>query len=104
MRNVSDSITDRLREPLGDVQSNHQLRTHNYRVEPVRKYNAEEVRNIRSELGISQTSFANVMGVSKKTVEAWESGRNTPAGPASRILSLLQADPSLLECYHIIEK
>lgn len=33
--------------------------------------------------------FANYMGVSKKTVEAWELGRTHPTGPAYRLISIL---------------
>ena len=34
------------------------------------------------------------MGVSVKTVEAWESGRNQPIGSACRLLYLTKADPA----------
>ena len=34
------------------------------------------------------------MGVSVKTVEAWEAGRNHPDGPACRLLELTQKDPN----------
>jgi putative transcriptional regulator len=40
--------------------------------------------------------------VSKKTVEAWESGRNEPQGPAQRILMLLEKDNKFLEKYELI--
>ena len=36
-------------------------------------------------------------GVSQKTVEAWESGANSPAGSSSRIIEWLEKDNSLLE-------
>jgi len=35
------------------------------------------------------------MGVSVKTVEAWESGRNHPNGTACRMLALTRKDPDL---------
>ena len=38
---------------------------------------------------MTQTVFANYMGVSKKTVEAWELGRTHPTGPAYRLLDIL---------------
>ncbi|MCP4219220.1 MAG: helix-turn-helix domain-containing protein, partial [bacterium] len=53
-------------------------------------------------LGLSQATFARVIGVSKKTVEAWESGRNDPQGPAQRILMFLEKDSSFLERYQLI--
>ena len=43
---------------------------------------------------MTQAIFAAYMGVSKKTVEAWESGHNHPAGAACRLLSITKADPS----------
>lgn len=43
---------------------------------------------------MTQVVFAKYMGVSVKTVEAWESGRNHPDGAASRLLSITQKDPS----------
>ena len=33
------------------------------------------------------------MGVSVKTVEAWEAGRNHPEGAACRLLALTKQDP-----------
>ena len=45
---------------------------------------------IRNKSGMTQTVFANYMGVSKKTVEAWETGRTHPTGPAYRLLDILE--------------
>ena len=39
--------------------------------------------------GMTQSVFAAYMGVSKKTVEAWEGGRTHPTGPACRLLHIL---------------
>ena len=33
------------------------------------------------------------MGVSAKTVEAWEAGRNQPSGTACRLLAITKKDP-----------
>ena len=64
-------------------------------VRPVRQYQAKRIKQIRQSLHMTQAIFAGVMGVSKKTVEAWEAGRNTPMGPASRILDLFAEDSSV---------
>jgi len=37
------------------------------------------------------------MGVSPKTVEAWESGRNKPEGASRRLLEVVQNDPGFLK-------
>lgn len=53
-----------------------------------------EVKRLRTAtLGVSQAVFARLLGVSPKLVEAWESGRNTPAGPVRRLFELIERDP-----------
>lgn len=63
----------------------------------VREFEADEIKEIRNGLGMTQAVFAMFMGVSKKTVEAWEAGRNMPDGPARRLLAMAQADPQITE-------
>ncbi len=58
-------------------------------VVPVREYSADDIKRIRKTVGASQGFLANWLGVSKKTVQAWESGRNIPNGTSARLLSLL---------------
>lgn len=58
-------------------------------------YTAKEVRDIRRSTGFSQKLFASYMGVSDKTVEAWEAGINHPSGAASRILSMMEMNSDL---------
>lgn len=63
---------------------------------PIRGYEAKEIKDIRNALGMTQAVFATFMGVSKKTVEAWESGRNMPDGPARRLFAIIQAAPDIV--------
>lgn len=56
---------------------------------PVKKYSNVEIRSIRNKAGMTQAIFANYLGVSKKTVEAWETGRTHPTGPAYRLIEIL---------------
>ena len=63
---------------------------------------AEDIKAIRKKLGFTQAVFAAVIGVSTKTVEAWETGTNQPIGPARRMISLIQFDPEILKSYHIV--
>jgi len=57
---------------------------------PVKKYTNDEIRTIRNNAGMTQTTLAKYLGVSKKTVEAWENGRTHPTGPAYRLLEILE--------------
>ena len=60
-----------------------------YIISPIKEFNPEQIRQIRNNAGMTQTVFANYMGVSKKTVEAWACGRTHPTGPAFRLLDIL---------------
>jgi putative transcriptional regulator len=57
------------------------------------KYPEPEVKAIREKTGLSQTHFALLVGVSKRTLENWEQGRRRPTGPAKALLRILDADP-----------
>ncbi len=56
------------------------------------EWSAQEIKALRLNLPMSQRSFAAFMGVSVKTVEAWESGRNRPNGSAARLMELVAKD------------
>lgn len=55
------------------------------------------VNNLRKTLGMTQKSFASVLGVSCRTVEAWEAGKTTPAPTAKKLMYLIQEDPALIQ-------
>ena len=63
-----------------------------YRFLPMRRYFAEEVKHIRQTCGMTQRTFADVFGISVKTLEAWEQGINTPGSAAARLLDLIGYD------------
>ncbi len=59
-----------------------------------------EIKLIRQSVGLSQVVFASSLGgVSKKTVVAWERGRNMPEGPSRRLLQLIRDNPKVIEQY-----
>ena len=60
-----------------------------------------EVKAIREKTGLSQTRFAMLIGVSKRTLENWEQGRRHPTGPTKALLKILDADPKYaIEALH----
>lgn len=94
---VYESIMTGLNEALEDAKSAKKvLKRHKVTVEPVKVYEADEVKKIRNSTGMSQKIFASYMGVSDKTVEAWEAGKNHPSGAASRLLSMIEKDKELI--------
>ena len=80
---TKESIVAGLQEAIEDAKSKEKkLPRRVVTVVPVKEYNASEVKKIRNETGMSQKTFASYLGVSCKTVEAWESGINHPSGAA----------------------
>ena len=49
--------------------------------------------SVRTNLGVSQAVFAELLGVSPNTVRAWEQGVNPLSGMASRFLEAIRSDP-----------
>lgn len=90
---VFDKIKTGLEEAVAYEQGKLDAKTKTLTIQPVSRYDAKEIREIRVNAGMTQNVFAEFMGVSVKTVEAWESGKNHPIGSACRLLALTQADP-----------
>ena len=55
-----------------------------------------EVLEVRVRSGLSQQQFADVLGVSRRTLEAWEQGRRRPAGAARSLLTIAARQPEIL--------
>lgn len=52
---------------------------------------------LRASLSMTQKAFADVLGVSCRAIEAWESGKSVPTPTAKKLMYLLQCDPSLVQ-------
>lgn len=57
-------------------------------------YTPERVAAVRGRLGISQSAFAKLVGVSTVLAQSWEQGKRVPSRLASRMLDTLAADPA----------
>jgi putative transcriptional regulator len=55
-----------------------------------------DVTAIRQRTGLSQSAFAESIGVPEGTVRNWEQGRRQPSGPAKVLLPLLAKRPNLV--------
>jgi putative transcriptional regulator len=101
---VYDSIMQGLMEAVEDAKSAApSLKRRVVTISPVKEYCAEEIKSIRQETGLSQKLFAGYIGVSPKTVEAWEAGINHPSGAASRILNMMEMDANLITDFPFIK-
>jgi putative transcriptional regulator len=57
-------------------------------------FDANAVHQLRDRLGLSQSVFAKLLGISAKLVEAWELGTRTPSPMARRLLEAIARKPS----------
>ena len=48
---------------------------------------------IRENLGLSQSKFAKLLGISLSTLQNWEQGRRKPEGPAKVLLNIAAKHP-----------
>jgi putative transcriptional regulator len=56
-------------------------------------HDAKKVKATRMLLGASQAVFAQFLGVSARTIQAWEQGANTPNDMACRFMDEIRRDP-----------
>ena len=52
-------------------------------------WDAEQVRALRSHLGLTQAELADELNVRQQTVSEWETGLYRPRGASERVLSLV---------------
>jgi putative transcriptional regulator len=93
MSELFDLLSESLNEAITDAKSEKKtLRRHTrmIKIEPLPDYTADEIKVIRDKVGFTQKLLAAFLGVSPKTIEAWESGKNKPNGPSLRLLSLIK--------------
>lgn len=54
------------------------------------------VSETRARVGLSQSEFARLLGVSIRTLQEWEQGRRAPSGPARMLLAIAHKNPKVL--------
>ena len=81
-RNIGLEILEGIREIKGGVHG--------------RVTNIPSVSSVRERTGLSQARFAQLLGVSVRTLQEWEQGRRTPSGPARTLLSIAHKNPKIL--------
>ena len=96
------SIIKGLNEAIEHEKGELDVKTNRICVSSLPRYAGSSIKNIRLKQKMTQRTFSGVLGVSQKTVEAWEAGRNIPDGPAQRMLELMDKDDHILEKYAIL--
>ena len=81
-RDIGEEILQGLRE----------IKRHEYG----RVINIPNVAKIREKTGLSQARFAELLGVSVRTLQDWEQGRRGPSGAARTLLLIAAKNPQAL--------
>lgn len=55
-----------------------------------------DVVQARQKVGVSQSVFAELLGVSRRTLQEWEQGRRKPSGAARSLIQIALRHPEVL--------
>ena len=83
----------RFQELLEDVKE--AVAIHNGEKYPEKKHVSDQldIKAIRLRFNFSQSKFASMLGISKRTLENWEQGIRKPTGAARRLLEVAACFP-----------
>jgi len=56
----------------------------------------DEIRGIRERVGVSQLRFAQMLGISQRTLQDWEQGRRRPNQAAQSLLAVAAKRPDVM--------
>ena len=87
-RDIGQEILDGIRDIKAYKAGTKKLRVHTLK-QPAAP------RTIRTQLKLSQSAFAGLMGVSLRTIQDWEQGRRKPSGPAIALLRIAEQKPEV---------
>lgn len=62
----------------------------------VTKVEPNEVAMARQKSGLSQSEFADALGISKRTLQEWEQGRRSPSGAAQTLIRIAKRHPEVV--------
>ena len=62
----------------------------------VTKVSLPAAAEARARTGLSQQDFADLLGVSARTLQDWEQGRREPTGAAKTLLRVAASHPKIL--------
>lgn len=95
MSTLFEDLKEGLEEAISYEKGTGNAKEKTYMILPVKEYGGKEIRDVRVKAGMTQSVFASYMGVSVKTVEAWEGGGTHPTGPVFRLLDILSSNEKM---------
>ncbi len=77
-----------LLEAVRDMKAGHSARS--------TQVKSPDAADARALVGLSQSQFARLLGVSIRTLQNWEQGRSQPSGAAQTLIRVAIAAPQVL--------
>ncbi len=59
------------------------------------RLSSDEIKSIRKSFGVTQTNFADLLGVKYNTYRSWEGGYKSPSSPALALLHIARKYPKV---------
>jgi putative transcriptional regulator len=94
---LSEKLIQSAKQAEAHSAGTKKLRTTVIEVLPIPDYNPQQIKSIRIRLGLTQSIMGGIVGVSVKSIEAWETGYRRPSSSAMRVLAELDTNPSYIE-------
>jgi len=96
------AVFDDIMESLNELQAHAEgmptgVLVHRRTVKEPETFTPQEIKQVRLDAKMTQKTFAACIGVTPKSVEAWEGGRSRPDGAARRMLGLMRDHPGFAE-------
>ena len=98
------SLDEAIEYERGDSSKGRLVVRHLKPVTPLKEYTGEDIRRIRENFGYTQSYFGDLLGVSMKSVQAWEYNQSRPNGSARRVISLIEKGEDFLQSAEILRQ
>lgn len=86
---TGQQLGEKLLQSIREMQAGQAART--TQVTP------NEVAEARLKTGLSQTQFAQVLHISRRTLQEWEQGRRQPSGAAQALIRIASRHPEIIQ-------
>jgi putative transcriptional regulator len=88
-RDAKRNIGEELLQAVQDIKAGRVGRVSTVEVSPL--------ASARLKLGLSQSEFAKILGVSLRTLQEWEQGRRKPSGAAKSLITIAIKKPEVIK-------
>ncbi|MDR3364718.1 MAG: helix-turn-helix domain-containing protein [Clostridiales Family XIII bacterium] len=95
-KTFGETLIEAAEQVVGHLENKRKLRVDTVAIEPIPNYTPGMIKALRENIHLPQSLFGAVIGVSKKTVEAWEAGTRKPGGSAQRLFAEIDHNPNYL--------